>query len=53
MSKFLTIPIGVVLGGLGAEWLSVHLSLVKNFDDIRYSLMFGGVAGGVLAAVYT
>ena len=49
----ITIPAGVVLGSLSAEWLSVQLGLVNNTDGILYSLIIGGVAGGVLAANYT
>ena len=49
----ITIPAGVVLGSLSAEWLSVQLGLVNNYDGMGVSLIFGGVAGGVLAATYT
>ena len=48
-----TIPAGIVLGSLSAEWLSVQLGLVNNYDGMGVSLIFGGVAGGVLAATYT
>ena len=48
-----TIPAGVVLGSLSAEWLGVQIGLINNTDGILYSLIFGGVAGGVLAALYT
>ena len=49
----ITIPAGIVLGSLSAEWLGVQIGLINNTDGILYSLIFGGVAGGVLAALYT
>ena len=43
-----TIPAGIVLGSLSAEWLSVKLGI--PYDGYGMSLIVGGIAGGVLGA---